>query len=626
MNSQQTDLKILPNIHSPRDLDSLSPDEITALCDELRKKMIETVSKNGGHLASNLGVVELTVAMHKSFDCPKDTIIFDVGHQCYTHKLLTGRFDRFSTIREKGGLTGFLSPGESEYDAFLTGHSSTAVSAGCGFAQAKAIKGEDGYVVCVVGAGALTGGMAYEGLNNAGKTGGKLIVILNDNKMSISKNVGGMARHLAVVRATPTYHKFKKGTGRFLENIPLIGGKLYKFAERVKTFFKRLIYRKTVFEDMGFSYLGPIDGHNLQQLDAVFNAAKQQRRPALVHVCTQKGKGYEFAERDPSIFHGVSSFDIETGERLPGSTDYSATFGKALCKMAGKDSRICAVTAAMGPSTGLKDFAKSYKSRYFDVGIAEQHAVTFCAGLAKGGMLPVFAVYSSFLQRAYDQIVHDCAAQNIKTVFAIDRAGIVGEDGITHQGVFDVAFLSNIPNVTIFAPVSFDEVENYLHRAMYETNGVAALRYPRGAQLRLPENYKSSNDDFAVYGDGDTTLVTYGRTVSAAFLAAEKLKADGKNVKIAVLYKIHPINPEVFEAVKNSKQIFFFEEGIQSGGVCEHFGAMCMQNGYSGDYHITAIDGEFVPHQKVSEGLSELKLSADGIYNTVTEYKNGNKA
>ena len=325
MNEQnkKPQLNILPNIKTPRDLDNLSQIQTKILCDEIRQKMIETVSTKGGHLASNLGVVELTVALHKNFDCPNDKIIFDVGHQCYTHKLLTGRYEQFDTIREKDGITGFLAPTESEYDAFLTGHSSTAVSAGCGFAQAKTIKGESGFVVCVVGDGALTGGLAYEGLNNAGKTNGNFIVVLNDNKMSISKNVGGMARHLAVVRSSKGYHKFKKGTGKVLQKIPLIGNGMYKFAERIKSVFKRMIYRKTVFEDMGFTYLGPIDGHNLQQLNSVLNAAKQQRRPALVHVCTVKGKGYEFAEKAPGIFHGVSSFDVDTGESISSGVDYS---------------------------------------------------------------------------------------------------------------------------------------------------------------------------------------------------------------------------------------------------------------------------------------------------------------
>ncbi len=611
---------LLETIRSPRDLDRLSNSELNELCAELRGKMIETVSKNGGHLASNLGVVELTVALHKSFDCPNDKLLFDVGHQCYAHKLLTGRYDRFDTLREKGGITGFLNPDESEYDAFLTGHSSTAVSAGCGFAQAKSVKGEDGYVVCVVGDGALTGGLAYEGLNNAGKTNGNLIVVLNDNKMSISKNVGGIARHLAVVRSSPRYHKFKSGTGKFLQRIPLIGGGLYKAAERVKTFFKRMIYSKTVFEDMGFTYLGPIDGHDLKLLDSVLNAAKQQRRPALVHVCTVKGKGYEYAERSPKLFHGVSSFDIETGERICSGTDYSAFFGQSLCKMAAADRRICAVTAAMRDSTGLAPFEQSFKNRFFDVGIAEQHAVTFCAGLAASGLIPVFAVYSSFLQRAYDQIIHDAAAQKLRVVLAIDRAGIVGEDGITHQGVFDVAFLNTVPGTTVYAPITFSELDSFLHEAVYGDCSVAAVRYPRGREPKLPECYRDNvGSDYAVYGEGDTVLVSYGRTAVNALFAAERLKGNGISVKTVILYKLKPIDERAAQECKSASAIYFFEEGVREGGCGEQFAFLCRSHGFKGDYNITAIDERFIPQQKVSEALNELKLDEDGIYNTVFE-------
>lgn len=619
--NEYREYRILAGIKSPRDLDALSAAELEQLCGELRDKMIETVSKSGGHLASNLGAVELTVALHRNFDCPKDKIIFDVGHQCYAHKLLTGRYDRFDTLREKGGLTGFPNPEESEYDSFLTGHSSTAVSAGCGFAQAKTIKGEEGFVVCVVGDGALTGGMAYEGMNNAGKTNGNLIVILNDNKMSISKNVGGMARHLAVVRSSPRYHKFKRGTGKFLQHIPLIGGGLYRAAERVKTFFKRMIYSKTVFEDMGFIYLGPIDGHNLPLLDSALTAAKQQRRPVLVHVCTVKGKGYEHAERFPKQFHGVSSFDIETGERIPAGVDYSSYFGQVICKMAAADRRICAVTAAMRDSTGLAPFEQSFKNRFFDVGIAEQHAVTFCAGLSASGLIPVFAVYSSFLQRAYDQILHDAAAQKLKVVLAVDRAGIVGEDGITHQGVYDVAFLNTVPGVTVFAPITFSELDGFLHEAAYGEHLVAAVRYPRGSELKTPDYYRDTAADYSVYGeaDSDISLVSYGRTALSALNAAERLRESGLKVKTVILYKIKPISVESVRECSGSRSVFFFEEGVRIGGVAEHYELLCRENGFKGNFSVTAIDDKFIPQQKVCEALAELRLDAEGIYGTVWE-------
>ena len=612
---------ILENIKEPRDLDKLDQKQVESLCGEIREKLISTVSKKGGHLASNLGVVELTVALHRNFNFPADKLIFDVGHQCYTHKLLTGRYDRFDTLREKDGLTGFMSPKESEYDSFLTGHSSTSISAGCGFAAAKTIKGEDGYVVCVIGDGALSGGLAYEGLNNAGKRGGNFIVILNDNKMSISKNVGGMARHLTVVRTSPTYHKFKRGTGRILQRIPLIGTKAYRGAERVKNAFKRLIYRKTIFEDMGFTYLGPIDGHDLEKLDLILDAAKHQRRPTLVHISTVKGKGYEFAEESPSAYHGVSAFDIDTGERKTSGTDYSKSFGNSLCKMAAADSRICAVTAAMGESTGLGAFSHAYPKRYFDVGIAEQHAVTFCSALAASELIPVFAVYSSFLQRAYDQLVHDAAAQSLKLVLGIDRAGIVGEDGITHQGVFDVAFLNTIPNVTIYAPVTFNELDTYLYKATYEAPSVAAVRYPRGGECELPSFYQNATGSFAVYGNGENAIVTYGRTASQAFKAAAHLK----NIRVVVLYQIKPIDLNSVKSVLDCKNIYFFEEGMRVGGVGEHFEVLCRENGYNGEFSLTAIEDEFIPQQTVAQALNEYGLDAEGIYRKVVG-NNGTKA
>ena len=400
-------MSVLDRVNSPKDLKKLNDNELEELCSDIRELLINTVSKNGGHLASNLGVVELTVAMHKVFNSPNDQIVFDVGHQCYTHKILTGRKDKFSTLRTENGISGFTRPVESEHDIFSSGHSSTSISSAVGLARAKQIKGEKGKVIAVIGDGALTGGLAYEALNNSGNDNSNLIVVLNDNNMSISKNVGSMAKNLTTIRTSKRYVKIRK-----------------------------VVYKSTFFEDLGFRYYGPIDGHDIDLLVDVFNAAKAHNHSVLIHVNTVKGKGYYPAEKNPTQFHGIGKFDINTGEPKSSGKNFSAAFGEVMCKFAQKDSRICCVTAAMAEGTGLCNFAKQYPKRFFDVGIAEQHAVTFSSGLARNGLVPVFAVYSTFLQRSYDQLIHDVAMQNLKVIFAIDRAGFVGEDGESHQGVF----------------------------------------------------------------------------------------------------------------------------------------------------------------------------------------------
>ncbi|HNX64668.1 MAG TPA: 1-deoxy-D-xylulose-5-phosphate synthase, partial [Oscillospiraceae bacterium] len=423
----------------PSDLKKLNYRQCRLLCDEIREILIDTVTKTGGHLASNLGSVELTMAIHRVFDCPDDKIVWDVGHQAYTHKLLTGRFENFSSLRQEGGISGFPKPSESEYDAFISGHSSTSISAVCGIAKALRLQKKDNCAVAVIGDGAFTGGMAYEGLNNAGKSGDNIIIILNHNDMSISKNVGALAKYLTSIRSKPEYLNTKNIIERALNNTPLLGAPLKKIIKTSKSALKGVLYHSTMFEDFGFVYLGPVDGHNLEELEKTLTVAKNLKKPVFVHVNTVKGKGFSPAEKNPGAFHGLSKFELQTGNPEVISEDsFSAAFGKELSRLAYSDKRICAVTAAMKYGTGLQYFHNEHKSRFFDVGIAEQHAITFSAGLAKTGMLPVAAIYSSFLQRGYDQIIHDCSIDKTHIVIGIDRAGIVGEDGETHQGLFDV--------------------------------------------------------------------------------------------------------------------------------------------------------------------------------------------
>ncbi|HEX2938509.1 MAG TPA: 1-deoxy-D-xylulose-5-phosphate synthase [Ruminiclostridium sp.] len=611
-------VKLLDSINSPNDLKKLNIKELENLCEEIRQELIETVSNNGGHLASNLGVVELTVAIHYVFDSPEDQIVWDVGHQCYTHKLLTGRREEFKTIRKFGGISGFTKPRESEHDPFGAGHSSTSISAASGLAKAKTLKNENGSVIAVIGDGALSGGLAYEGLNNAGRSHDKLIIILNDNKMFISRNVGAMARHLTLIRTKPWYFRVKDNVEKVLQHTPLIGSSIRTALVRSKSFIKNALYHSTIFEDMGLLYLGPVDGHNLGQTIRVLERAKSLKKPVLVHTLTTKGKGYTFAENNPGLYHGVSKFDVETGDPIgpPHSETYSEIFGNSLCLYAKADNDICAVTAAMTDGTGLAGFASKYKDRFFDVGIAEEHAVVFAAGLARNGMKPVFAVYSTFLQRAYDQIIHDAALQNLNVVLAIDRAGITGEDGETHQGIYDVALMSNIPGIIIYSPSTKSELQNNLYTALYECSGPVAVRYPRGTPEDEPQNFHSAYKSFDYISDGndaDVILVTYGRLFSQAIQAAKELKAKDINAAILKLNRIFPIDDNCYDCIKDCKRIIFFEEGIKTGGIGEHFGIRLFENGYDGKYIINAIDNKFVKQGTVKQLLSVLGLDSDGM-------------
>ena len=608
--------RILEHIYSPRDLDRLSKQDLIQLSEEIRVFLVESLSKTGGHLASNLGVVELTLAIHKIFRSPQDKILWDVGHQSYTHKILTGRKGRFDTLRKEDGLCGFPKSRESIHDAFIAGHSSNSISAGYGIAKALSMKGDHHHVVCVIGDGSFTGGMVYEAFNNAGRSRANLIVILNHNDMSISKNVGAFAKYLSTIRVKPEYHHFKKSVEKTLDRVPLIGGKIKGSLVSSKSLLKKWIYNTTFFEEMGFEYLGPIDGHNFDELITTLEVAKEFQGPVVVHVDTRKGKGYSFAEENPGAYHGISKFDVETGNPDVAVQDsYSTEFGKYLTRLAEKDHKICAVTAAMKYGTGLQYFSSQFRSRFFDVGIAEQHAVTFCAGLASQGFLPVFAVYSSFLQRSYDQIIHDCAIEQQHVVLCIDRAGIVGDDGETHQGVFDVSFLNAIPNVTVYSPESYQEMRLALKRALYDTKSVVAVRYPRGS-----ENLSHDLICKDVYADyllkkrnGKKLIVTYGRITDQACLAGNRLEEKGICASVLKLLTICPIPKEALRIAAEYSEIYFFEEGMKKGGIGQEFLTRLFETGYCGKMRVTAIGNYFVKQASVDSALKAQGLDAESM-------------
>lgn len=609
-------------VPSIQDIRKMNREELKQLCDKLRRILIQTVSTNGGHLSANLGVVELTVALHMVFDLPKDQLVWDVGHQCYVHKLLTGRADRFHTLRQEGGISGFPNPKESETDVFVVGHSSTSISAANGLAKAKALTGDDGYVVAVIGDGALTGGLAYEGLCNAGRSKDRLIVVLNDNRMSISKNVGFIARHLAKLRSQGRYIRFKQGINNFLNHIPLIGKPLFRLISQLKFRLKKTVYSKgSMFEDMGFYYLGPVNGHNIGDLCEALLTARALSRPVLLHVETVKGKGYPCAELSPDTYHGVNGFDLDTGETCcQEDKTFSAVFGHTLAELGEQDSRICAMSAAMVSGTCVTEFAAKFPNRFFDVGIAESHAVTFSSGLNQGGMIPVFAVYSPFLQRCYDQLLNDTAIIGSHVVLAIDRAGVVPGDGETHQGLFDVAFLYTIPNVTIFAPATLEELRLRLKQAIYDVPGIAAVRYPKGGELPMPFAYQP---DYAPYSyfpkEGARDLiVTYGRIFANAAFAAEHLALKGRPVSILKLNQIRPIDGECIEIIKQYERVFFLEEGARTGGAGQWLGHQLLEQGFAGSYRVQAADG-FLGTCTTESGLARLGLDVDGICSFVEQ-------
>ena len=604
--------KILSNIKSPQDVKKLDNKQIELLCGEIRHCIIDTVSKNGGHLASNLGAVELTVALHRVFSSPTDAIIFDVGHQCYTHKLLTGRFDRFSTIRTENGLSGFMRPNESEHDPFVTGHSSNSISAAYGIYKAKQLLSEEGTAVAVIGDGAMTGGLAYEALNNAGTAASNFVVVLNDNEMSISHNVGSIAYRLTKMRNQPKYHHFKSFFGSFLNNIPLIGKYVYAFFDKIKDAIKGAVYRNNIFTAMGFNYLGPVDGHNIQAMESLLRVAKGLNKPSLVHVVTTKGKGYSYAEQSPKNYHGVSPFDITEGATTVG-TNFSAIAGETLCSLAEKDEKICAITAAMTEGTGLTEFHNRFPDRFFDVGIAEQHAVTFGAALASRGLKPFFAVYSSFLQRGFDQLIHDTAMGGFPLRLLVDRAGIVGEDGETHQGLFAVSFLPLIPIVNIYPPSRYEELR-YRIEDRASKNEISAIRYPRGGEKI--SDFSDFKDDYTLIGNGkDRLVITYGRI----FADVMRIKDEIGDASVLKLNKIFPLSMKMIEEIKSFPQIFFFEESEKKGGIGEHLSSLLIEKGYKGKIVIKAAENGFVPAAETSSALDKCGLSSKEILKVITE-------
>ena len=577
------------------------------------------VSRTGGHLASSLGAVELIVAIHRVFDTGRDRLVFDVGHQCYAHKILTGRNAAMETLRSFGGLAGYPKPTESDTDAFIAGHASNSVSVALGMARARTLQHKDYNVLALIGDGALTGGLAYEGLSDAGDSKEPLIVILNDNGMSITKSVGGVADHLARQRLKPQYLRFKRGYRKVM-GATVLGRGIYKVTHKVKTAIKETLLPCSLFEDMGFTYLGPVDGHDVKRLTRLLRYARDLKGPVLLHVRTVKGKGYTPAERNPDQFHGVGRFCVETGEVLKGSgTNFSAAFGQALCKMAEEDPRLCAITAAMQGGAGLNTFATRFPDRFFDVGIAEGHAVAMSAGMAKQGMIPVFAVYSSFLQRAYDMLIHDVALQGLHVVFAIDRAGLVGEDGETHHGVFDTAFLDTVPGMTVLCPSSYAELESMLRYAIYEVKGPVAVRYPRGGQGDYQED--SGPVGTAVLHAGkDITLTGYGVTVNALLDCARRLEADGIQAQVLKLNTITPLDgAPVAASVIETGRLLVAEEAAPGNCVGQRLAANLLERGVAAKVAMVNTGPDFVTHGAVSQLRTLCGLDGASLYHKALE-------
>lgn len=613
---------ILDRIQKENDIKNLTEEEITQLSDEIRQFLIESISVTGGHLASNLGVVELTMALHLCFDLPKDKIIWDVGHQSYTHKILTGRKEGFGSLRQYGGLSGFPKANESDSDCFNTGHSSTSISAGLGLAAAREITGEDYHVVSVIGDGSLTGGMAYEALNNASQIKKNFIIVLNDNNMSISENVGGMSTYLANFRTADAYRDLKASVMKSLQKMPVCGDKLIESIRNTKSSIKQLLIPGMLFEEMGIITLGPVDGGNIKELIKIFNEAKRVDGPVLVHVMTQKGAGYPPAEKNPSRFHGAEPFDIQTGKPLKKKekATYTDVISSVMCQLAEKEPKLVAITAAMADGTGLAKFAKEYPERFYDVGIAEQHGTTFAAGLAKAGLKPVFAVYSSFLQRAYDQVLHDVCIQNLPVVFAIDRAGLVGSDGETHQGIFDISFLSSIPNMTVMAPKNKRELADMMQYAVSFPTPIA-VRYPRGTAYDGLKDYRApiklGKSETIAEGSG-VALFALGSMVQTAEKVAELLKETGIEATVINARFAVPFDKEkVKELTQNHTLLVTMEENVTSGGFGEHVASYVNENDLDIKVQIVAIPDAYVEHGNVDRLKEDIGIDAKSVYEKI---------
>ena len=613
---------VLDKINKFNDIKDIPKEEYDELADEIRNFLIEVISKNGGHLASNLGVVELTMALHLALDLPEDKIIFDVGHQSYTHKILTGRKEGFDELRSYGGMSGFPKRRENECDCFDTGHSSTSISAGLGIVTANEIMRKKGTVVSVIGDGALSGGMAYEGLNNAARLKRNFIIILNDNNMSISENVGGMSTYLSNLRAGEAYNELKNGVVDVLNKIPAIGGKLVTKIRKTKSSIKQLVIPGMLFEDMGITYLGPVDGHNINQLVKIISEAKKLDHAVLIHVITKKGKGYIPAEKHPSSFHGVEPFNIQTGLPLTKKEKptYTDVFAKGIVKLAKEDEAVAAITAAMPDGTGLKKFMQTYPERFFDVGIAEEHAVTYAAGLAAAGMKPYVAIYSSFLQRAYDQILHDVCIQDLPVIFMVDRAGLVGADGETHQGIFDLSYLSNIPNMNIFAPKNRYELAAVIEYSR-NFNHPLAIRYPRGTaydglkEFNSPIEYGKSE---IIYKEKDIALLAVGSMVEVAIEIREALKEKGYSVSLVNARFVKPVDEKLLENLnENHRLIVTMEENVLNGGFGERVLRITRDMNLKYKVINVAIPNVYVEHGNIEILKSEIGLDKETILNKI---------
>lgn len=575
---------ILEQMTSPTSLKQMDDASLDALAGELRGKILETTAKNGGHLASNLGVVEATLAIHRVFSLPEDRLIFDVGHQCYAHKLLTGRFSSFDSLRQENGISGFLKRSESEFDPFGAGHCGTALSAAVGFARADRLAGRDTRTVALIGDGSFTNGMVYEALNNCEDKSLRLILILNENDMSISPNVGALSRYLSRIRVSSRYFSFKHGLQNFLKKIPLFGEKLIVFSRGVKNLFKRMFLTGNFFEHLGVNYIGPVDGNDRKKLESVLAEAKRREGCTLVHIITKKGKGYAPAEEHPEQYHSVGAFDPEKGVSAGGKKEtFSSLFGSLLCEEAEKEPRLCGVTAAMTGGTGMTAFAEKYPDRFFDVGIAEEHAMTFCCGLAAGGYLPVYAVYSTFAQRIFDQVLHDCLLQKLHVVLCLDRAGLVPGDGATHQGICDVALFGALDGVSLYAPTCLADLRPCLEKAIADT-GCAILRYPRGSGFPLDLSLFHEKGDLRFFGGGKKVVVTYGRLTANALIAAKNTGA-----KLISLLRVAPIDFEsLFDEIGNAEALYLPEEGID-GGMAARIAAEAAKRGFRGKVFLRTL-------------------------------------
>ncbi|MBE6714512.1 MAG: 1-deoxy-D-xylulose-5-phosphate synthase [Ruminococcaceae bacterium] len=605
---------MLENIKNPSDVKKLSDGDTEILINEIREKIIETAAKNGGHLASNLGVVEATVAFHRVFSSPEDAIVFDVGHQCYAHKLITGRYESFSTLRTFGGLSGFTSRGESEHDLLTAGHSGSALPAALGIARAKALSGNCGYTVTVIGDGSFTNGMVYETLNNCHGEDLRLIIILNDNEMSISQNVGGMANYFTRLRNSRKYFKFKKRLQTGLNHVPLIGKGITMGAFHVKEFFKRVLLHTNMFESMGLYYMGPVDGNDEKKMEALLQEAKTKDGTTLIHMITKKGKGYIPAEDKPDIYHFAGNFDPSVGAEASYDANFSSVFGKHLCALAEENENITAITAAMDTGTGLSYFKGKYPDRFFDVGIAEECAVTFAGGLAIGGKVPVCALYSTFLQRAYDQILEDIALQGVHAVLAVDRAGLVPGDGVTHQGVFDVPLLSTVPGITLYSPETFEETERCLEKCI-GGEGLCAIRYPKGGERKYDRSSFSSAGDGILATPGeecDIVFVTYSRITAEAVKASELLSQKYKT-KVVKLVKLFPLDVEaLLSQLRGARLVCIVEESMHRGGMGEAVCALLSGNDVSCDTLVVAVE-DFLVHGELGELYSLCGFNGEQI-------------